>query len=109
MIEGNPQELCFGLTSYNRKKQNLICKQQMIMAIYKDIVEQYASKMGMQLVYYIKTEKDVEVYFLHDKSLEGRKTGWPTFVRIGKDKKVMPVNEIPEINRYIAYCNGKKD
>ena len=76
---------------------------------YKDIVEQYALKMGMHLVYYIKTEDDAEVYFLHDKSLEGNKTGWPTFVRIGKDMKVTPVTDISEIHRYIAYCNRKRD
>lgn len=78
------------------------------MAKYQDLAEQYALKKGMHLVYYIKTENDVEVYFLHDESLRGRKTGWPTFIRIGKDKNVIPVTDIPEINRYIAYCNKRR-
>ena len=77
------------------------------MAKYQDIAEQYALQKGMHLVYFIKTEGDIEVYFLHDKLLEGRKTGWPTFIRIGKDKNVVPVTDIPEIHRYIAYCNEK--
>ena len=77
------------------------------MTNHKMKAEHYALKKGMHLVYYIITEGDVEVYFLHDKSLEGRKTGWPTFIRIGKDKNVVPVTDIPEIHRFIAYCNKK--
>lgn len=69
---------------------------------YRDIVEQYALANKMHLVYYITTENEKEVYFLHDKTLSGKKTGWPTFVRVGKDKKVVPVSDIPEINHYIA-------
>lgn len=74
---------------------------------YQELAEQYALKHNMHLVYHIATEGDTEVFFLHDRMLEGRKTGWPTFVRVGKDKIVVPVSEIPEIHRYISICNNK--
>ena len=74
------------------------------MARYYNIANEYGAKHGFHLAYFVKKDKGKEIYCLHDETLQGRKTGWPTFITVSEGGKVMPVNDLLKINQIIQYC-----
>ena len=74
---------------------------------FEDIVTQYANERNLHQVFYIAKHEGLEVYLLHDKSLQGKKTGWPIFVTVDSKTNIVPVSDIAKINYFIGLCQSK--